>query len=125
LLRSHRSSANGPLKDPWIELNDNLRRDETNRRAYHRKFMTTAVLVIDELGFQALDRRDAHHLFRVISYRYEKVATIITSNKSISQWPGMLAVDDVGHRHPRPPAPPLPRRHNRQPIFRLECIEAR
>lgn len=76
-------------------LIDNLRRDDNGRRAYRRKFMTTAVLVIDELGFQALDRRDAHHLFRVISYRYEKGATIITSNKSISQWPEMLAGDDV------------------------------
>jgi DNA replication protein DnaC len=76
-------------------LIDNLRRDDNGRRAYRRKFMTTAVLVIDELGFQALDRRDAHHLFRVISYRYEKGATIITSNKSISQWPDMLAGDDV------------------------------
>ena len=76
-------------------LIDNLRRDDNGRRAYRRKFMTTAVLVIDELGFQALDRRDAHHLFRVISYRYEKGATIITSNKSYGQWPEMLAGDDV------------------------------
>ena len=76
-------------------LIDTLRRDDNGRRAYRRKFMTTAVLVIDELGFQALDRRDAHHLFRVISYRYEKGATIITSNKSISQWPEILAGDDV------------------------------
>jgi len=76
-------------------LIDSLRRDDNGGRTYRRKFMTTAVLVIDELGFQALDRRDAHHLFRVISYRYEKGATIITSNKSISQWPEMLAGDDV------------------------------
>lgn len=76
-------------------LIDSLRRDDNGGRTYRRKYMTTAVLVIDELGFQALDRRDAHHLFRVISYRYEKGATIITSNKSISQWPEMLAGDDV------------------------------
>lgn len=76
-------------------LIETLRKDDGGRRASRRKFMTTAVLVIDELGFQALDRRDAHHLFRVISYRYERGATIITSNKSISQWPEMLAGDEV------------------------------
>ena len=76
-------------------LIDSLRRDDNAGRTHRRKYMTTAVLVIDELGFQALDRRDAHHLFRVISHRYEKGSTIITSNKSITQWPEMLAGDDV------------------------------
>ena len=57
--------------------------------------MSTSVLIIDELGFQSLDRKDAHLLFKVISYRYERGATIITSNKSISQWPDMLAGDEI------------------------------
>jgi DNA replication protein DnaC len=57
--------------------------------------MRTAVLIVDELGFQAMDRRDAHLLFQVVSYRYEKGSTIITSNKSIREWPDMLAGDEV------------------------------
>jgi len=57
--------------------------------------MNTSVLIIDELGFQAFDRRDAHLLFKVISYRYERGSTIITSNKSIREWPEMLAGDDA------------------------------
>jgi len=79
------------------QLIERMRRDEANhnRRTHRRKFMSTAVLIIDELGFQALDRKDAHHLFKVISYRYERGSTIITSNKSISQWPEMLAGDEV------------------------------
>ena len=84
-----------------------MRRDELHGRTTHRrKFMSAAVLIIDELGFQTLDRSDAHRLFKVISYRYEKGATIITSNKSISQWPDMLAGDKIlatadpcDHRH--------------------------
>ena len=78
-------------------LIEKLRRDEQNpnRRTHRRKFMSAAVLIIDELGFQTLDRSDAHLLFKVISYRYEKGATIITSNKSISQWPDMLAGDEI------------------------------
>ena len=78
-------------------LIEKMRKDEENpnRRPHRRKFMSTAVLIIDELGFQTLDRKDAHLLFKVISYRYERGATIITSNKSISQWPDMLAGDEV------------------------------
>jgi len=79
------------------QLIDKLRKDEQNpsRRSHRRKFMSTSVLIIDELGFQTLDRKDAHLLFKVISHRYEKGATIITSNKSISQWPDMLAGDEI------------------------------
>jgi len=78
-------------------LIEKMRRDDQNpnRRPHRRKFMSAAVLIIDELGFQTLDRSDAHLLFKVISYRYERGATIITSNKSISQWPDMLAGDEV------------------------------
>lgn len=79
------------------QLIDKLRRDEQSqsRQRHRRKFMSTSVLIIDELGFQSLDRKDAHLLFKVISYRYERGATIITSNKSISQWPDMLAGDEI------------------------------
>jgi len=78
-------------------LIEKMRRDDANpnRRLHRRKFMSAAVLIIDELGFQALDRKDAHLLFKVISYRYQRSSTIITSNKSISQWPEMLAGDEV------------------------------
>jgi DNA replication protein DnaC len=82
---------------PADELIARLRRDSANerRRMSRRKYMRTAVLIVDELGFQAMDRRDAHLLFQVVSYRYEKGSTIITSNKSIREWPDMLAGDEV------------------------------
>jgi len=78
-------------------LIDVVRRDEAadGRRLHRRKYMTTSLLVIDELGFQALDRKEAHLLFKVISYRYERGSTIITSNKSIREWPEMLAGDEI------------------------------
>jgi len=82
---------------PADELIEQLRRDEAagNRRLRRRKAMTVSVLIIDELGFQALDRRDAHLLFRVIAHRYERSSTIITSNVSIREWPKMLAGDEA------------------------------
>ncbi|MBM3280266.1 MAG: ATP-binding protein [Candidatus Handelsmanbacteria bacterium] len=82
--------------------------------------MTKApLLIIDELGSQALDRRDAHLLFKVISYRHERGGTMITSNKSIREWPEMLAGDEVlaytepvpgGGLEPAPWATPNPQR---------------
>ena len=38
---------------------------------------------------------DAHLLFKVINHRYERGSTLITSNKSIREWPEMLAGDEV------------------------------
>jgi DNA replication protein DnaC len=78
--------------DDLMEL---LRKDDGNRRSLRRRHMTAAVLIVDELGFQALDRRDAHLLFKVLSHRYERGSTVVTSNKSVRDWPGMLAGDEV------------------------------
>ena len=79
------------------ELLDQLRRDDAAglRRVRRRRYSNAAVLLIDELGFQALDRRDAHLLFKVLSTRYERSSTIITSNASIRDWPRMLAGDEM------------------------------
>ena len=79
------------------ELIEMLRRDEQApaTRIRQRRYLTSRVLVIDELGFQALDRGDAHRLFRLINHRYERVSTIITSNKGIRDWPAMLAGDEA------------------------------
>ncbi len=59
------------------------------------RYLGVQLLIIDELGFQALDRRDAHRLFQVINHRYERASTVITSNKSITEWPAMLAGDEA------------------------------
>ncbi len=49
------------------------------------------MLTIDELGLQMLDRRDAHLLFKVLFSGNERASTILTSNKSIREWPEMMA----------------------------------
>jgi DNA replication protein DnaC len=59
------------------------------------RYLGAQLLIIDELGFQALDRRDAHRLFQIVNHRYERSSTIITSNKSITEWPTMLAGDEA------------------------------
>jgi len=54
------------------------------------KVLTTLVqpkvLVSDEIGYMPMGREDASLFFRVITRRYEKASTILTSNKSFVDW---------------------------------------
>jgi len=44
------------------------------------------LLAIDEAGYLPLERPDANRLFQVVNRRYTRASTIITSNKTISEW---------------------------------------
>jgi DNA replication protein DnaC len=44
------------------------------------------LLVIDEAGYLPLEPTDANRFFQVVNRRYERAATIITSNKAVSEW---------------------------------------
>lgn len=45
-----------------------------------------ALLVIDELGYLSYGNRHADLLFDIISQRYEKKSTFITTNKAFTEW---------------------------------------
>ena len=60
-----------------------------------RKYVNVALLVIDEVGFEPMDRQEASLFFRLISYRYGKGSVLITTNKGIKDWPDVLAGDEV------------------------------
>ena len=51
-----------------------------------RDLMKYKVLIIDEIGYIPFDEEGAHCLFQLISRRYEKSSTILTSNKSYGEW---------------------------------------
>lgn len=44
------------------------------------------LLIIDEIGYLPMDIQGANLFFQLITKRYEKGSTILTSNKSFSQW---------------------------------------
>ena len=44
------------------------------------------LLIIDELGFVPLSKTGAELLFEMISQRYERGATLITSNLPFDEW---------------------------------------
>lgn len=54
------------------------------RRIKH--YCLPAFLVIDEVGFLSYSNRHADLLFEIISQRYEKKSTCITTNKPFSEW---------------------------------------
>ena len=51
-----------------------------------REYLATELLCIDELGFLPIDQKGADLLFQVISGRYERNSTIITTNKQFNKW---------------------------------------
>ena len=64
-------------------------------RLKRRKYMSTALLIIDELGFEAMCREEASLFFRLVTYRYGRGAILITTNKSVRDWTELLAGDEV------------------------------
>jgi DNA replication protein DnaC len=51
-----------------------------------RYYARPRLLAIDEIGYLSYDGRSADLLFEVVTRRYQKVATIITTNKPFAQW---------------------------------------
>ncbi len=49
-------------------------------------FCIYKLLIIDELGYQRMDTDSANLIFNLISKRYEKSSTIITTNSPFSKW---------------------------------------
>jgi DNA replication protein DnaC len=64
-------------------------------RLRQRKHMNTALLIIDEVGFEPMTRQEASLFFRLVSYRYGRGSILITTNKGIQDWPEVLAGDEV------------------------------
>jgi len=60
-----------------------------------KKYNSVSLLIIDEVGFQPMTRQEASLFFRLISYRYQRGSTIITTNKAVKDWPEILAGDEV------------------------------
>lgn len=83
----------------FIHCNDmilQLKRARLENRLEQRLkfFAKYKLLIIDEVGFLPLDDEASKLFFQLISRRYENHSTIITTNKSLSQW-GEIFGDSV------------------------------
>lgn len=64
-------------------------------RVKGKKYLRNSLLIIDEVGFRQLTRQEASLFFRLVSWRYQKGSTLITTNKAVRDWPEVFAGDEV------------------------------
>lgn len=55
------------------------------KREFHR-YLKPAILIIDELGYLPIDKLGADLLFQIISQRYERAPTVMTTNRVYKHW---------------------------------------
>jgi DNA replication protein DnaC len=61
-------------------------RDERRLLRLQKQMVSYKLLIIDELGFVPLSKTGAELLFELISQRYERGSTLITSNLPFDEW---------------------------------------
>ena len=61
-------------------------RDERRLLRLQKQLASLKLLIIDEVGFVPLSKTGAELLFELVSQRYERGATLITSNLPFDEW---------------------------------------
>jgi DNA replication protein DnaC len=95
-------------------------------RRRQRYYARPQLLVIDEVGYLSYSNRHADLMFELISRRYQKNSTIITTNRPFAEWrevfPNAACVVSLVDRllHPRARRHP----HRRRATFQLRRLVA-
>jgi DNA replication protein DnaC len=61
------------------------------RKDYFADLSTVPLLIVDDLGMRKLPHTAAEDLLELIMRRYERAATILTSNRPIDDWGKLLS----------------------------------
>jgi DNA replication protein DnaC len=93
-------AANAGIKTQFTAAADLILKLEAAQRQgrladVFRMLSRHSLLIIDEIGYLPLHREQAHLFFQVVAARYEKGATIMTSNLSFGAWDQAFAGDRV------------------------------
>jgi DNA replication protein DnaC len=65
-------------------------RDEKRLLRLQKQLASQDLLIVDELGYVPLSKSGAELLFEVLSQRYERRATLVTSNLPFPEWTEIL-----------------------------------
>jgi DNA replication protein DnaC len=68
-------------------------RDEKRLLRYQKHLSRQELLIVDELGFVPLSKTGAEMLFEVLSQRYERSSTLVTSNLPFAEWTEVLGTE--------------------------------
>ena len=73
-----------------------LKLTDIQRKAGFRvnRILKADLIIIDEIGYTPIERKEANLFFNLISELYEKASVIITSNKRFDEWAEMMG-DEV------------------------------
>lgn len=69
-----------------------LKTSEIQRTSAYRlnRILKSNLIIIDEIGYTPIDRKEANLFFNLISELYEKASIVLTSNKSFENWAEMM-----------------------------------
>jgi DNA replication protein DnaC len=65
-------------------------RDEKKLLRFQKQIASYELLIVDELGFVPLSKTGAELLFEMLSQRYERGSTMVTSNLPFAEWTEVL-----------------------------------
>jgi DNA replication protein DnaC len=65
-------------------------RDEKKLLRFQKQIASYELLIVDELGFVPLSKTGAELLFKMLSQRYERGSTMVTSNLRFQEWTEVL-----------------------------------
>jgi DNA replication protein DnaC len=60
-----------------------------------REYTRCDLLLLDELGYLPIDKRDADLMFQVVAARYEQGSIVITTNHPFREWGKIFDVDNT------------------------------